>query len=78
MITSPYINKIDRKGILLETRLKKVLDKEKLEGVCVFYIPRDDKMDVNMFDKGLCSHQLKKLGETILELSEVRECEDLQ
>lgn len=74
---SPYINKIDKKGILLEQKLKRILDKEKLEGVFIFYIPQDNKMDVNMFDRGLCSHQLLRLSEVIKEMAEAEECEDV-
>jgi len=74
---SPYLDKVGRKGILLEQKLKKVLDAEKLDGVFVFYIPQDSKMEVNMFDKGLCSHQLLQLSETIAKLSEERECKDV-
>ena len=66
-IKSP-LSKTDLKEIAFESKLKKLFEDEKVEGVLVFYIPKVG--DVHMFDYNLCGHQLKTLAETIDDMAE--------
>ena len=64
------------KNIVLGEKIKNLLSEAKVLKAFVFFIPNDNERELNIFDNGMCGHELLRLADWIKETAEERLEED--